>query len=81
MEMNMLSTTSMTVGVKQTVKAVKRNEVEEVLLAHDCDECMAMEMLEVCLEYGIPVNRTYTMQELGELGCIKVKSAALGILK
>lgn len=81
MGIEILKTAKKTIGAKQTMKAIERGDVEVVFLASDCDEWIAMPILELCLERVIPVHRELTMQELGVAAHIKVGSAAVGVLK
>lgn len=71
-----------TVGAKQTLKAMKRNEVTHLYIAKDCDEQVVAPLVEASEGAPhIPVDRTYTMAELGVACHIKVKAAAVGLLK
>lgn len=70
-----------TVGAKQTLKAMKRNEVTQLYIAKDCDEQVVAPLIEASEGADIPVDRTYTMAELGVACHIKVKAAAVGLLK
>lgn len=70
-----------TVGAKQTLKAMKRNEVAQLYIASDCDEQVVAPLIAYAEEAGIAMDRAYTMQELGAACRIKVKAAAVGILK
>lgn len=51
-----------TVGAKQTLKAMKRNEVTHLYIAKDCDEQVVAPLVEASEGAHIPVDRTYTMQ-------------------
>lgn len=70
-----------TVGAKQTLKAMKRNEVTHLYIAKDCDEQVVAPLVEASEGAHIPVDCTYTMAELGVACHIKVKAAAVGLLK
>ena len=70
-----------TVGAKQTLKAMKRNEVTHLYIAKDCDEQVVAPLVEASEGAHIPVDRTYTMAELGVACHIKLKAAAVGLLK
>lgn len=70
-----------TVGAKQTLKAMKRNEVSKLYVANDCDEQVVASLLAYAQEADIAVDRSYTMAELGIACRIKVKAAAVGVLK
>lgn len=70
-----------TVGAKQTLKAMKRNEVTQLYVAKDSDAKVVSPLVEFAAANGIPVDRSYTMMELGMACRIKVKAAAVGLLK
>ncbi len=70
-----------TVGAKQTLKAMKRNEVTRLYIAKDCDEQVVAPLIACAEAMGISVDRTNTMMELGLACRIKVKAAAVGLLK
>lgn len=70
-----------TVGAKQTLKAMKRNEVSKLYVANDCDEQVVASLLAYAQEADVAVDRAYTMAELGMACRIKVKAAAVGVLK
>lgn len=70
-----------TVGAKQTLKAMKRNEVTQLYIAKDCDEQVVAPLIACAQELEIPMDQTYTMVELGTACRIKVKAAAVGLLK
>jgi large subunit ribosomal protein L7A len=70
-----------TVGAKQTLKAMKRNEVTCLYVAKDCDEQVVAPLIEHAEEADIPIDREYSMMELGLACHIKVKAAAVGLLK
>ena len=70
-----------TVGAKQTLKAMKRNEVTQLYVANDCDEQVVAPLLAYAEEAGIAVDRSNTMAELGIACRTKVKAAAVGVLK
>ena len=70
-----------TVGAKQTLKAMKRNEVTHIYLANDSDEQVVAPLKAYAESAGIPVDQSYSMMELGIACRIKVKAAAVGLLK
>jgi large subunit ribosomal protein L7A len=69
-----------TVGAKQTLKAMKRNEVQKLFVATDCDEAVVAPLIRYANEHGIAVDQSYTMVELGMACRIKVGAAAMGLL-
>lgn len=70
-----------TVGAKQTLKAMKRNEVTCLYVAKDCDAEVIAPLIAYAQGAGIPVDQSSTMMELGLACHIKVKAAAIGVLK
>ena len=80
MRLESLGTARKTVGAKQTLKAMKRNEVTQLYIANDCDEQVAAPLLTLAVEMGIATDRNYTMAELGLACRIKVGAAAVGLL-
>lgn len=81
MSLELASNVHKTVGAKQTLKAMKRNEVSKLYVANDCDEQVVASLLAYAQEADIAVDRSYTMAELGMACRIKVKAAAVGVLK
>ena len=70
-----------TVGAKQPRQAMKRPEGTQFFIAKDCDEQVVAPLIAASEGADIPVDRTYTMAELGVACHIKVKAAAVGLLK
>ena len=70
-----------TVGAKQTLKAMKRNEVTQLYVANDSDEQVVGPLKAYAESAGIPVDQSFSMMELGMACHIKVKAAAVGLLK
>ena len=80
MSLESLRAARKTVGAKQTLKAMKRNEVSAIYIAKD-DEAVIRPLTDCAAQTDIIVDSTYTMEELGEACRIKVKAAAVGLLK
>ncbi|WP_301859725.1 ribosomal L7Ae/L30e/S12e/Gadd45 family protein [uncultured Megasphaera sp.] len=81
MSLEIASNVRKTVGAKQTLKAMKRNEVTQLYIAKDCDEQVVAPLIAYAEETGIAIDRSNTMMELGLACHIKVKAAAVGLLK
>ena len=64
------------VGVKEVLKAVENNEVKIVYVGDDAEVEVTKKLIELCNEKGIKINHIETMEELGRLAKIDVKSAA-----
>lgn len=81
MELDELKNAKKTIGAKQTSKAIARGDVTLVFLAKDSEEQIALPILELCTDHDVTVNREHSMSELGKACRIKVKAAAVGVLK
>lgn len=81
MEIERLTTANKTIGAKQTAKAIARGEVDMVFVANNSDDRVILPIIELCEANGVPINREYSMEELGKAGKIKVKAAAVGVLR
>ncbi len=77
----LLSTARKTVGLKQTQKAVDKDQAQVVFIAKDAEKRIIMPLLNSCQEKGIEVIYVDSMRELGEACGIKVGAASASILK
>ena len=57
MSLELVSGARKTVGAKQTLKAMKRNEVTQLYVAKDCDEQVGKPLIICAQEMGIPLDR------------------------
>ncbi len=69
------------VGVRQVVRALKKNEVECVFLALDAAPHLRGQIEQAAREAGVGVRTVATMEELSQLCRVDVPSAAAGILR
>ena len=53
---------SIIIGTKQTVKALKRNSVKEVVVAKDADPCLTSGVINLANEQGVPVSMAESMK-------------------
>ena len=72
---------SIIVGKKQTLKAMKNGEVSEVYIAEDADEQLTQEVVSLAIEQGIPYQRVDSMKKLGAACGIKVGAATVALRK
>ena len=72
---------SKVIGIKQSMKAVEKDQVVSVYIAEDADSRMILPLQQVCLARKIPVVAGSTMEELGIACGIDVGAAAIAILK
>ncbi len=69
------------IGKKQTLKALKGEKVELLLIAKDAEGKVIRPLVELAKEYNVPINYVDTMVELGEAAGIEVGAATVAILK
>lgn len=69
------------VGFKQSRRAIAQGLAARVYLACDADPALADALFESCAQQGIPVEREYTMAQLGSACRISVGAAVAVLLK
>ncbi len=69
------------IGLKQTVKAVKNHEVKRVILAEDADGYLSQQVLKLCHEYHITVEKGESRLAMGRHYGVDVGAAVVAILK
>ena len=69
----------LTVGTKQTTKAINEGSVQMVFIARDADERVIDPLLDICNENDVRIVYLDSMKELGEACGIEVGSASAGI--
>ena len=67
-------------GLKQTARAVKREEAKRVLIARDADPVMLETLRALCEERSVPVEDGHTMRELGNAAGLAVGAAAIAVI-
>lgn len=67
-------------GVKQSRKAIREGRAKLVYLALDADPAITAPLAESCAAAGIPVERTYTMAQLGQACRVNVGAAVVAVL-
>ena len=67
-------------GLKQTARAVKREEAKRVLIARDADPVMLETLRALCEERSVPVEDSHTMRELGNAAGLAVGAAAIAVI-
>ena len=80
MSLEELSASDFVVGLKETERAIDAGKVKHVFIAKDCDERIALPLLEICKERNISVNREFTRKEIGRASKIKVKAATAAVI-
>lgn len=69
-----------TIGTKQTLKAIDKEQTCLVFIAEDAEEHVVSDLKELCLKKGIKVVSIKTMKELGDACGIQVGAASAAIL-
>ena len=67
-----LQAKSIIIGTKQTVRAIKTGNVNEVIIAIDADPRLTSEIVELANEINVPVTYVDSMQKLGKVCGINV---------
>ncbi len=75
-----LKSATFVVGMKETERAIEKQEVSCVFIASDCDERISAPLKDICQASKIPVVQDYTKKEIGRACGIKVKAASAAIL-
>ena len=79
--MEELSLPGKVVGVKQSRKAIEQGRAAKVYLADDADPVLLEPLAACAAKNGIPVERGFSMAELGRACHITVGAAVAAVLK
>ncbi len=69
------------IGTKQTLRALKNNEVKAVYIARDAEERIVNDVLKAAKESNVQVVFVPTMGDLGKAFGIEVGAATAALLK
>ena len=69
------------IGYKQAKKALEENRVERIFLAHDCDNNIQNELMDICGKNNVEISKEYSKNQLGSLCGIDVGAAVVAVLK
>lgn len=70
-----------TIGTKQTMKAVQKGTAQAVYVARDADDRVVEPLLKLCEERVIEIITVDTMAELGKASGIQVGAASVAIIE
>lgn len=70
-----------TIGTKQTLKAIKKNQAQVVYVADNADKHVVEPVIEACGEKQVPLIKVDSMKNLGQASGIKVGCAAAAVIK
>lgn len=71
---------SLTIGTKQTKKAIEQGKATRVIVADDADPQVIQPVITLCHERGIAVTRVDSMKKLGKACGIEVGAATAAIV-
>jgi|UPI0003F6134D large subunit ribosomal protein L7A len=71
----------LTIGIKQTMKAVEHQQADTVFIATDADRRLTQKVELLCKEKGVPVIYVDSMRRLGKACGIEVGAATAAIKK
>ena len=80
MTLDELKSSRFVVGMKETERALEKQEAACVFIAADCDEKISALLKAACDAAHVPVTADFTKKELGRACGIKVKAAAAAVL-
>lgn len=69
------------VGVKQTMKGLEQERLQEVVIAEDADPHVTDPVVALAERTGVPVSYVDSMKELGKASNIDVGASTVGIYK
>lgn len=69
------------IGTKQTIKAMKNDEVQEVFVAMDADDRVTADVRQLAEDLEIPCTEVDSKKELGKACAIDVNAAAVAVKK
>jgi large subunit ribosomal protein L7A len=69
------------IGTKQTVKALKEGNVQELLVASDAEQKLTAKVVQEANLIQIPVHYVDSMKKLGKACGIEVGAAAVAIIR
>ncbi|MBA4603163.1 50S ribosomal protein L7ae-like protein [Thermoactinomyces mirandus] len=72
---------SLTIGTKQTKKAIEQGKATQVIVAEDADPHVIQPVITLCHERGIAVTRVDSMKRLGKACGIEVGAATAAIIE
>lgn len=68
------------VGTKQTAKAIKSGNVDELLVARDADPNITGKVISVAEQFNVPITYAESKKQLGKVCGIEVGAAAVALI-
>lgn len=69
------------IGTKQTLKAMKNGEIQELFIANDADQHITGKVVELANSLNVPCNYVDSMKKLGAACGIEVGASTVAIRK
>ncbi len=79
--MQSFSKEKLRVGLKSSLRALKDNSAEKILIAKDCEQHVSRQLITLAKDKKIEIEYIDTMKNLGKLCEIDVGAAAAVIIK
>lgn len=76
-----IQASSVIIGTKQTIRAIKHDLVQEVVIAKDADSYLTARIVETATELHVPIIYVDSMKMLGKACGIDVGAATVAIKK
>jgi len=71
----------LSVGMKQTMKAIELNKARELIIANDADKRLVAKVIQFGKEKKLPITYVDSMKKLGRACGIDVGAATVALLK
>lgn len=69
------------IGLKQTLKSIEIQDVDEVVIAEDADPQIILKIIDSCRQNEIPISYVDSMRKLGKTCGIEVGAATVALKK
>ena len=76
-----LNTDSKGVGIKQTLRALEKEQVAVLYVANDAQKQVTIRALQLAESQNLPIVYVDTMEELGKVCDVEVKTATAALIK
>ncbi len=71
----------LSIGLKQTLKAIEQEQVQEIFIAKDADKRLTVKLVQYSKEKKLKVTYVDSMKQLGKASGIDVGAATVAVLK
>lgn len=71
----------LSIGLKQTLKAIEHGDAQEIIIAKDADQKLASKVIRYSNEKKLSISFVDSMKQLGKASGIDVGAATVAILK